>query len=116
MSATPRTSDDGWFCNECCNGDRCDDATHYERRNCPHCKGSGIAIWNVHALKRKLETELAAARAEAFAECARICRERVPTEVPLLGHGAGATSVWPRIKGGDECARDIERAARKGTP
>ena len=55
-------------------------------------------------------------RAEAFAECARICRERVPTEVPLLGHGAGATSVWPRIKGGDECARDIERAARKGTP
>jgi hypothetical protein len=29
------------MCNECCNGDRCDDSTHYDRVNCPYCLGSG---------------------------------------------------------------------------
>lgn len=28
-------------CNECCNGDRCDDRTHYDRENCIYCLGSG---------------------------------------------------------------------------
>lgn len=28
-------------CNHCCNGDRCDDRSHYERRYCPHCRGTG---------------------------------------------------------------------------
>lgn len=40
-----RTWDDGKRCAECCNGDRCDDPTHYDRRLCPHCKGTGHAIW-----------------------------------------------------------------------
>ena len=29
-------------CNECCNGDRCDDSSHYYRPNCPYCLGTGI--------------------------------------------------------------------------
>lgn len=40
-----RTWDDGKRCAECCNGDRCDDPTHYDRRHCPHCKGTGWALW-----------------------------------------------------------------------
>lgn len=28
-------------CNECCNGDRCDDSTHHNRSSCPYCLGSG---------------------------------------------------------------------------
>ncbi len=45
MSKQPRTWDDGRRCAECCNGDRCDDPTHYSRKDCPHCKGTGWAIW-----------------------------------------------------------------------
>lgn len=40
-----RTWDDGKRCAECCNGDRCDDPTHHDRQHCPHCKGTGHAIW-----------------------------------------------------------------------
>lgn len=63
MSATPRTWNDGWRCNECCNGDRCDDSSHHERSKCPHCKGTGNAIWNMHNKEqdfRKLESKLTA--------------------------------------------------------
>jgi hypothetical protein len=28
-------------CDECCNGDRCDDPSHYDRSSCPYCLGSG---------------------------------------------------------------------------
>ncbi len=37
----------GATCDHCCNGDRCDDPTHYERGRpdwrvrCPHCRGTG---------------------------------------------------------------------------
>lgn len=35
---------DGSFgCDHCCNGDRCDDATHRDRRHCPYCRGTGSA-------------------------------------------------------------------------
>lgn len=40
-----RTWDNDKRCAECCNGDRCDDPTHYDRQHCPHCKGTGCAIW-----------------------------------------------------------------------
>ncbi len=30
-------------CAHCCNGDRCDDPTHLERRRCPYCRGTGSA-------------------------------------------------------------------------
>ena len=40
-----RTWDDGKRCAECCNGDRCDDPTHRDRKHCPHCKGTGWALW-----------------------------------------------------------------------
>ncbi len=43
MSA--RTWDDDKRCGECCNGDRCDDPTHSDRRRCQHCKTAGWAIW-----------------------------------------------------------------------
>jgi len=32
-------------CAECCNGDRCDDASHYSRDKCPHCLGTGWSLW-----------------------------------------------------------------------
>lgn len=44
MSAL-RTWNDDKRCAECCNGDRCDDPTHYDRNKCPHCKGTGWALW-----------------------------------------------------------------------
>lgn len=44
-AATPRTWDNDKRCAECCNGDRCDDPTHHDRRNCPYCKGTGRALW-----------------------------------------------------------------------
>lgn len=28
-------------CAECCNGDRCDDPSHYDRESCPFCLGTG---------------------------------------------------------------------------
>lgn len=28
-------------CNHCCNGDRCDDASHHYRPECPYCRGTG---------------------------------------------------------------------------
>lgn len=28
-------------CNHCCNGDRCDDPSHFDRARCPHCRGTG---------------------------------------------------------------------------
>lgn len=40
-----RTWDDGKRCAECCNGERCDDPSHFDRRHCPHCKGTGWALW-----------------------------------------------------------------------
>lgn len=45
MACEPRTWDDGKRCASCCNGDRCDDPDHYSRENCPHCKGTGWALW-----------------------------------------------------------------------
>jgi hypothetical protein len=35
-----------YWCNECCNGDRCDDPTHLDRRKCPYCKGRGVRSFN----------------------------------------------------------------------
>lgn len=40
---TFKLSDGRLGCAECCNGDRCDDPTHYSRENCPYCKGTGLA-------------------------------------------------------------------------
>ena len=34
-------SDGSLGCNECCNGDRCDDPTHFNRESCPFCLGTG---------------------------------------------------------------------------
>ena len=42
----PRTWDEGKRCDECCNGDRCDDPTHTSRENCRHCLGTSWAIWS----------------------------------------------------------------------
>ena len=29
-------------CAHCCHKDRCDDPSHYDRRRCPHCRGTGL--------------------------------------------------------------------------
>lgn len=42
---TFRFSNGNLGCNECCWGDRCDDPTHRFRPECPHCKGTGRALW-----------------------------------------------------------------------
>lgn len=36
-----RTSDGRLMCDECCNGDRCDDPAHVSRESCPFCLGTG---------------------------------------------------------------------------
>lgn len=45
-----RTWDGGKRCAECCNGDRCDDPSHFDRKDCPHCKGTGWALWTAEGL------------------------------------------------------------------
>lgn len=45
MACEPRTWADGTRCASCCNGDHCDDPSHYDRQHCPHCKGTGWALW-----------------------------------------------------------------------
>jgi len=37
--------DDNDRCGHCCNGDRCDDRTHLDRRTCGYCLGTGDALW-----------------------------------------------------------------------
>lgn len=39
-------SNDKYWCDECCNGDRCDDNTHLNRKYCPYCKGTGTRNFN----------------------------------------------------------------------
>jgi hypothetical protein len=34
-------SDGSLGCAECCNGDRCDDPSHFHRDSCPFCLGTG---------------------------------------------------------------------------
>lgn len=36
-----RSGQYGLGCAECCNGDRCDDPTHFSRESCPFCLGTG---------------------------------------------------------------------------
>lgn len=36
-----KRTDDKFGCDECCNGDRCDEPRHYNRTSCPACKGTG---------------------------------------------------------------------------
>lgn len=38
-----RRSDNKFGCDHCCNGDRCDDPTHHDRRSCPFCRCTGSA-------------------------------------------------------------------------
>lgn len=44
-----RTWNNGKSCEHCCDGDRCDDPSHYDRTNkrygCPHCLNTGFALW-----------------------------------------------------------------------
>lgn len=35
------TNDGITYCDECCNGDRCDDPTHSSRKDCRYCGGTG---------------------------------------------------------------------------
>lgn len=37
-------SDGSRGCDECCNGDRCDDPSHFYRENCPFCLGSNSPL------------------------------------------------------------------------
>lgn len=59
-----RTWADEALCAECCNGDRCDDSSHYARLDCPHCLGTGIALWTEAGQREKAKR---AARSAAIA-------------------------------------------------
>lgn len=41
---TFKLSDGSDGCAECCNGDRCDDATHRDRERCFYCYGTGRPV------------------------------------------------------------------------
>lgn len=36
-------------CDECCNGDRCDDPSHGSRESCHYCLGSGVIATKTEA-------------------------------------------------------------------
>lgn len=36
-----KNSGGSWGCDSCCNGDRCDDRSHFSRKSCPACHGRG---------------------------------------------------------------------------
>jgi hypothetical protein len=42
IGRTWRAGENDLRCDECCNGDNCDDPTHYRRSNCPYCLGTGV--------------------------------------------------------------------------
>lgn len=47
-------------CAECCNGDRCDDASHRDRKHCFYCYGTGKPVVNQLAECASLRTQLEA--------------------------------------------------------
>jgi hypothetical protein len=68
-----KTWGEGKRCDECCNGDRCDDPTHLDRENCPHCMSTGWALWTqagkddyVKYLQRYMPEEKAKERLETL--------------------------------------------------
>ena len=46
MPVWGRGHDGRWWCNTCCNGDRCDNPKPYSRPHCPVCKGSGVVPYD----------------------------------------------------------------------
>lgn len=44
-------------CNECCNGDRCDDPTHRYRKECPYCLGTGQNATSERLNKEKIKQQ-----------------------------------------------------------
>lgn len=52
--------DGTYYCDYCCNGDRCDDASHVARHKCPHCKGTGSIGTNKYIIPAGTATKLAA--------------------------------------------------------
>jgi hypothetical protein len=52
--------DEGACCNHCCNKDRCDDPSHYDRTSepgCPHCLNTGYALWTEAGRQELAERE-----------------------------------------------------------
>ena len=43
----------GYICDECCNGDRCDDPTHRRRENCRACLGTAQNLTSERLNKEK---------------------------------------------------------------
>lgn len=62
----------GLRCEECCNGDRCDDPTHFRTESCPFCLGTG-----------------------KNASCGEFVKPTVyPTEPVDFDHDLGTIRIW----------------------
>lgn len=44
-----------YMCNECCNGDRCDDPSHSYRPNCSACLGTGQNLTSERLNQEKIK-------------------------------------------------------------
>ena len=89
---TPRTWNDGWRCAECCNGDRCDDPTHHDRDKCPHCKGTGIAVWNMYT--KEAEAKALITERDALRAALRELHEATNASFPAYESTAQAQAAW----------------------
>lgn len=52
--------DGTFYCDYCCNGDRCDDPTHTPRHKCKHCNGTGSIPTNMYIVPVGTRTKLVA--------------------------------------------------------
>lgn len=58
-------TDGTYYCDYCCNGDRCDDSSHVARHKCIHCKGTGSLHSNKYLVPVGTAAKLAAISKDA---------------------------------------------------
>ena len=71
-------------CDECCNGDRCDDVRHRSRERCFYCYGTGIPIGVLKDALAAKDRELAEVRrvaAGALIESKELLEQIMPLEI-----------------------------------
>jgi hypothetical protein len=83
-----------YWCDECCNGDRCDDKTHIDRKSCPYCKGTGFRPFNQLAIIRLSNSEVGKEETEKESQTKRAILELIETDIGVYKLSlAGARAI-----------------------